>query len=242
METIESLSRKIEVAEELREVVKTMKTIAAVSIRQYEKAVASLRQYSHTVELGMQIVMRSRPEEQAPPRPAPGRRLGAILFGSELGMCGQFNELLVSYALDRCRELQVAKKDRAIIAVGARAVSRLEEAGAEVESYVCPSRRGQRHYLPGPGIIAENRGLAMPRGHRPDHAVPPSTGLRRGLPAPGRTPVARRSGMAGKPGAKALAFPGPAHLYHGPPSLGLCPAGAVPLCLPLPGLCRVPGQ
>lgn len=135
METIESLRRKIAVSQDLQEVVKTMKTIAAVSIRQYEKAVASLRQYSHTVEMGMQIVMRSRREEQARPRPASGRRLGAIIFGSELGMCGQFNELLVSYALDRCKELRVAKEDRAIAAVGARAVSRLEEAGEEVESH-----------------------------------------------------------------------------------------------------------
>ncbi len=50
-------------------------------------------------------------------------------------MCGQFNELLVSFALDRCNELRVAKKDRSIIAVGARAVSRLEEAGEQVEAY-----------------------------------------------------------------------------------------------------------
>ena len=135
METIESLRRKIAVSEDLREVVKTMKTIAAVSIRQYEKAVASLRQYSRTVELGMQIVMRSQREERAQPWPAPGRRLGAILFGSELGMCGQFNELLVSYALDRFTELQVAKEERSIVAVGARAVSRLQEAGEQVESY-----------------------------------------------------------------------------------------------------------
>lgn len=135
METIESLRRKIAVTEELREVVKTMKTLAAVSIRQYEKAVASVRQYSRTVEMGMQIVMRGHREEQERPRPAPGRRLGAILFGSELGMCGQFNELLVSFALDKFKELQVAKKDRAIVAVGARTVSRLEEAGEAVESY-----------------------------------------------------------------------------------------------------------
>ena len=135
METIEALRRKIAVTEDLREVAKTMKTIAAVSIRQYERAVASLRQYSHTVELGMQIVMRGQREDRAQPRPAPGRRLGAIIFGSELGMCGQFNELLVSFALDGCNELQVAKKDRSTIAVGARAVSRLEEAGVQVESY-----------------------------------------------------------------------------------------------------------
>ncbi|MCK9376938.1 MAG: F0F1 ATP synthase subunit gamma [Syntrophobacterales bacterium] len=135
METIESLRRKIAVSQDLQEVVKTMKTLAAVSIRQYEKAVVSLRQYSRTVEMGMQIVMRSRREESPQPRTAPSRRLGAIIFGSELGMCGQFNELLVSYTLDRCNELQVAKNDRSIVAVGARAVSRLEETGEQVESY-----------------------------------------------------------------------------------------------------------
>ncbi len=135
METIESLRRRIGVTEDLREVVKTMKTLSAVSIRQYEKAVASLRQYSRTVEMGIQIVMRGRREENTQPRPAPGRRLGAIVFGSELGMCGQFNELLVSFALDKFKELQVAQKDRAVVAVGARAVSRLEEAGEQVESH-----------------------------------------------------------------------------------------------------------
>ncbi len=135
METIESLRRSIEVFQELQQVVKTMKTIAAVSIRQYEKAVASLHRYSRTIEMGMQIVMRSW-EERIVLQPASGRRLGAIIFGSELGMCGQFNQLLVSFALDRCKELQVAKEEWSIIAVGARAVSSMEEAGVQVESYV----------------------------------------------------------------------------------------------------------
>jgi F-type H+-transporting ATPase subunit gamma len=134
METIESLRRKIEVSQELREIVKTMKTMAAVSIRQYDKAVASLRQYNRTIEMGLQIVMRSNREKSSQLRPPPGRRLGAIIFGSELGMCGPFNEVLLSYVLDRCKELQVGEGDRAIIAVGARTVSRLEESGMQVDA------------------------------------------------------------------------------------------------------------
>jgi F-type H+-transporting ATPase subunit gamma len=135
METIYSLRRKLAVTGDLQEVVKSMKTIAAVSIRQYEKAVASLGYYRRTIEMGMQIVMRSNQAERARPGPAPRGRLGAIILGSELGMCGQFNDLLVSYALDRCKELQMGKENRAIMAVGARAVSRLEEAGEKVEAY-----------------------------------------------------------------------------------------------------------
>ena len=134
MDTIESLRRKIEVSRELRDIVKTMKTMAAVSIRQYDRAVASLRQYNRTIEMGLQIVMRHNREDKHPPRPSPGRRLGAIIFGSEMGMCGQFNEVLVSFALDRFNQMQTAEEDRAIIAVGARAVSRLEEAGVQAEA------------------------------------------------------------------------------------------------------------
>ncbi|MCK9378425.1 MAG: F0F1 ATP synthase subunit gamma, partial [Syntrophobacterales bacterium] len=135
METIESLRRKIVVTEDLREVVKTMKTLAAVSIRQYEKAVESLRQYSRTVEMGMQVVLRSSHKNSFQPPPPAGGRLGAIIFGSELGMCGQFNEMIVSHALDEFQKLQVGQGNRSIIAVGDRALSRLEEAGEKVEAY-----------------------------------------------------------------------------------------------------------
>jgi len=133
MDTLDSLRRKLAVTGDLQEVVKTMKTLAAVSIHQYEKAVESLGYYRRTIEMGLQIVMRSNQGERAHPRPAPRGRLGAVIFGSELGMCGQFNDLLVNYALARCQELQGQKERRAIMAVGARAVSLLEEAGEQVE-------------------------------------------------------------------------------------------------------------
>jgi F-type H+-transporting ATPase subunit gamma len=135
MDTLASLRRKLAVTADLQEVVKTMKTIAAVSIRQYEKAVESLGYYRRTIEMGMQIVMRGNQRENPHPGPAPRGRLGVVIFGSELGMCGQFNDLLVNYALEQCQELQGGKDNRAIMAVGARAVARLEEAGEKVEFY-----------------------------------------------------------------------------------------------------------
>ena len=52
METLEGLRRKIRAAEDLQSVVKTMKSLAAVNIRQYDQAVRSLAQYSRTIELG----------------------------------------------------------------------------------------------------------------------------------------------------------------------------------------------
>jgi F-type H+-transporting ATPase subunit gamma len=135
METIESLKKRIDVLQELQGVVKIMKTIAAVSIRQYEKAVASLSEYGRTIEMGMQIVMRGREKETLVQR-VDGRGLGAVVFGSDFGMCGQFNESLVSHALKTFQDLQVTEKDRSVVAVGSRTAARLEEVGVRVESCV----------------------------------------------------------------------------------------------------------
>ena len=57
MQTIETIKRKINSAEDLQSIVKTMKALAAVSIRQYEKAVESLAEYNRTVEMGLRVIL-----------------------------------------------------------------------------------------------------------------------------------------------------------------------------------------
>ena len=58
METERTLKRKVKTAGDLHAVVRTMKTMAAVSIRQLEAAVDALADYNRTVELGLQVVLR----------------------------------------------------------------------------------------------------------------------------------------------------------------------------------------
>lgn len=65
--------------------------------------------------------------------PTQKNRLGAIIFGSDQGLCGKFNEQIVSYAIDRMNELKIKQEDRAILALGERVIARLEEAGQQVE-------------------------------------------------------------------------------------------------------------
>jgi len=60
MPSIETLKRRIRTAGDLRSLVRTMKALAAVSIRQYERAVESLADYNRTVEMGFQILMREK--------------------------------------------------------------------------------------------------------------------------------------------------------------------------------------
>jgi F-type H+-transporting ATPase subunit gamma len=133
METLDALQRKITTAETLHSLVKTMKALAAVSIRQYEKAAASLAEYSRTIELGFQVVLKGYPEGTVAPRLTPRGRVGGIVIGSDQGMCGALNEQIVSHALTTLRRLGVAEAERTLVAVGQRITTRLEDAGEMVE-------------------------------------------------------------------------------------------------------------
>jgi F-type H+-transporting ATPase subunit gamma len=132
VETTESIKRRIDSVTDLASIVRTMKTLAAVSIRQYEQAVEALEDYHRTVRLGLQVVLRNRSEAPVIARSGRPDRLGAVIFGSDQGMCGQFNEHIASYALERLGEMAPALGDRSVLAVGVRTIGRLEEAGQPV--------------------------------------------------------------------------------------------------------------
>ena len=96
-ETTASLRRKIDSAGNLQSVVRTMKALAASSIGQYENSVRALADYSRTVELGLSVCLRKNvPAASMAERTGqPDRRTtGVIVFGSDQGLVGQFNEVV----------------------------------------------------------------------------------------------------------------------------------------------------
>ena len=143
MQTIESLKRTIKSTEDLLSVVKTMKALAAVSIRQYQKAVESLADYNANVEMGLQVVLKKKQEDTLLIRTVPRTHIGAIIFGSDQGLCGQLNAQMASYALDEMDSLGVPIEDRTVLIVGERVRDYIEEAG-----------QGHCECLPNPGSIA----------------------------------------------------------------------------------------
>lgn len=60
MHTLESLRNTINSIEDLRAVVRTMKALAMVSIRQYEQARTALQDYNHSLDLGFQALLQHR--------------------------------------------------------------------------------------------------------------------------------------------------------------------------------------
>ncbi|MCX5818529.1 MAG: F0F1 ATP synthase subunit gamma [Deltaproteobacteria bacterium] len=131
MQTSEYLKGKIQSAQDLLGVVKTMKALAAISIRQYQRAVESLAEYNRTVEMGLQIVLRQSRETitSAKSRSA---RLGAIVFGTDQGLCGQLNSIIVSHAMEEMEKSGVGSENRIIIAIGMRTADLLEDSGQKV--------------------------------------------------------------------------------------------------------------
>ncbi len=132
MQTLESIRSKIESASDLLSVVKTMKAMAAVNIRQCEDAVRALADYDRIIQMGLQIVLRdAMPEIRLAAEPS-DRRLGAVVFGSKQGMVGQFNERMADHALQELDRLGIEREQRAILATGLLS-ARLEDAGQPVE-------------------------------------------------------------------------------------------------------------
>lgn len=140
METLESLRRRIRSAQDLQSVVKTMKSLAAVSIRQYERAAQSLEEYNLVVEKGLHIALRSRPEGISIAEESAQERLGAVVFGSDQGMCGQFNERIASFAVAQMDRAQVRQRKPSILTVGLRVTARLDDLRQPVErTFVVPN-------------------------------------------------------------------------------------------------------
>ncbi|MEH6685635.1 MAG: F0F1 ATP synthase subunit gamma [Halopseudomonas sabulinigri] len=128
--TLTGLRRQIESAGDLKSVVRTMKASAASAIGQYERSVAALGDYAHAVELGLGVCLRAveqrRPETQgsldAPPL------MHAVVFGSDQGLVGRFNEVIVEHAMTTLAQTQCR-----VWAVGERTHARMVDAGITPE-------------------------------------------------------------------------------------------------------------
>jgi F-type H+-transporting ATPase subunit gamma len=128
-DTTESLRRKISSAGDLQSVVRTMKALAASSIGQYEKSVRALADYYRTVELGLGACFRENEPVAAMVEPSVPTHAGAIcaiVFGSDQGLVGQFNDVVADYAI---KTLAALPGKAQVWAVGERVHARLADAG-----------------------------------------------------------------------------------------------------------------
>lgn len=144
MASLEEMIRHIAVAEDLQSVVRTMQTISSVEIRRHEAAEQAMAQYLKTVEMGLQVALRHVSHVMPGADGVAEGRTGVVVAGSEIGLCGGFNERLVDFALDRLSSAGIEADNRIILVIGTRAEAswreqaeapvHLEEAPATVEA------------------------------------------------------------------------------------------------------------
>ena len=141
-DTMASLGRKIGTAGDLQSVVRTMKAVAASSISQYESAVRALDDYYRTVQLGLVACFRQRELNHAamPEQRQGAGAIAAVVFGSDQGLVGQFNDVMVDFVVKKLGDLAGKKT---VWAVGERILSRLTETGLRLgKSFILPGSVG----------------------------------------------------------------------------------------------------
>ncbi|MCG6939297.1 MAG: F0F1 ATP synthase subunit gamma [Gammaproteobacteria bacterium] len=138
MPNLDTLKRSIETVQDIQSIVRTMKALAAVSIYPYERAIESMHNYSRTIELGLQVLFADR-VPMAEARNRQQADVGIVVFGSDRGLCGRFNEDITEFTLATLENKKIAIDRRHVLAVGARVEARLREAGQSVhESFFVP--------------------------------------------------------------------------------------------------------
>lgn len=119
MQKLEVLQRKVKNAEDLQSIVRTMKVMSAVGIRQFEQAVDSLGDYFDTLEKGLQVVLANAFSEATPFLTSGDQEVtGVIVLGSGQSLCGPFDETILSYTLQHIRDEGIT--DKRFYVIGAR--------------------------------------------------------------------------------------------------------------------------
>jgi F-type H+-transporting ATPase subunit gamma len=141
METLQEIKRKIKGTDDLHSVVRTMKSLAAVNIRQYEQAMRSLDDYRRSIELGLRAALRQRP---LLPRALPPQQTVVLIFGSDQGMVGRFNEAIIDYAETTMHDNGLAAATRLCWVAGAKAAGHAEDRfGLLSENFTLPASSHQ---------------------------------------------------------------------------------------------------
>lgn len=136
---LETMKRRIRSAEDMQSIVHTMRSFAAVNIKQYESAARASNDYLETVLKGLEMLRWLHPQQETPPRTDSDQLVGLVVYGSDQGMCGSFNEQITTYV----HEIILSRFDREQVrlqVVGSRAADLMSDHGYEIDAlYEVPS-------------------------------------------------------------------------------------------------------
>jgi len=141
MDTLHDLRRKLSAAKDIKSVVRAMKAMAASNIAQYTAAVGPLGDYYQTISLAIAAYLVQEKihgiYDVEKPQKKDESAICAIVFGSDQGLVGQFNNLIAGFVT---QSLQGMPGKKEVWVVGERVQALLADSGLiAVKTFAAPS-------------------------------------------------------------------------------------------------------
>src|SRR5690606_14011760 len=125
--------RKLDTAASLGDLVTTMKGLASVRVHQYRRTMRALDASTHTLDLAARALL-YLPPEVADSQPRADASSTVVVFGSDRGLCGAFNDRMARFAARDLTQAAAQGVPVRIVAVGRRVARRLRSAGRAPEA------------------------------------------------------------------------------------------------------------
>ncbi|WP_166265385.1 F0F1 ATP synthase subunit gamma [Marinobacter caseinilyticus] len=135
-QTFEALSRQDETLTSIRGIVHTMKTLSAINAVPYEHAARAIEAYHETILQGLQAMLSLTGPFSGPVVQPSG--VVCVVFGSDHGLCGNYNETLASAVMTMPGATTQAAPDFRVLCVGAQLRSALIGRGLRPEYVFLP--------------------------------------------------------------------------------------------------------
>jgi len=131
-QSLESLSRRTISMTGIRSVVHTMKTLSVINSAPYAHAVEAIEAYHDSVLMGLHAFLRVIGSYD--PAPSGAAHHAIIVFGSDHGLCGNYNEVLACHVAGRLAKIGKTT----VVSVGAQMADALRDQGLAPESQFFP--------------------------------------------------------------------------------------------------------
>lgn len=122
MQGLQGIKKSIESAENLESIVSTMKAHASSNINQFQNAAKASMQYRRVLDMSLYVIL-SQEEELLPLDELGDGETLHIVFGSDHGLAGRFNERISSFALEKIPRNNKNK----VIVIGQQIVQRIKD-------------------------------------------------------------------------------------------------------------------
>lgn len=133
MQGLQGLKRSINSAENLQSIVSTMKAHASSSINQFQNAARASMEYRKILDMSLYIVL-SDEEDLSPVSDVKDGDTIHIVFGSDHGLAGRFNERIADFASENIP----SGEEHKILIIGQQIVQRLKGEFEIYESFMQP--------------------------------------------------------------------------------------------------------